>query len=64
MTKREMIEPNPGHKRYIRRDEKGRISDSVDVGKSSAADQRQHSTQVPKRGEGDKGDRPSMSEAE
>ena len=33
-TKRELIEPNPGDKRYVRRDDKGRFDESVDVGKS------------------------------
>ena len=51
MAKRELIEPNKGDKRYIRRDEKGRIKESDDVGRSLAADRR------PKKGQGDKGDR-------
>lgn len=58
MTKRELIEPNPGDKRYVRRDEDGKFTDDqTDVGKSSAADQRQHSSHKAKPGEGDKGDR-------
>lgn len=50
MPGRERIEPNPGGKRYVRRDQDGQFSkDQTDVGKSSAADQRQHSaTQVKK----------------
>ncbi|MCU1400958.1 MAG: hypothetical protein JWN62_4067 [Acidimicrobiales bacterium] len=56
-TKRELIEPNPGDKRYVRRDENGRFTEQVDVGKSSAADQRKHSSNVPKAGHGDEGDR-------
>ena len=57
-TKRELIEPNPGDKRYARRDDMGRWThDQADVGKSSAADQRQHSQTKAKPGEGDKGDR-------
>ncbi|MCU1390505.1 MAG: hypothetical protein JWL72_3843 [Ilumatobacteraceae bacterium] len=56
-TKREKITPHEGDSRYIRRDDKGRISESVDVGKSSAADQRQHSEHEPKPGHGDEGDR-------
>ena len=31
-TKRELIEPTPGDKRYIRRDDQGRIDETVDVG--------------------------------
>ena len=57
MTKRELIEPTPGDKRFVRRDEKGQFTEQVDVGKSLAADQRQHSAAKAKRGEGDKGDR-------
>lgn len=57
MTKRELIEPTPGDKRYVRRDEKGRFDEVVDVGKSLAADQRQHSKTPAKPGQGDRGDR-------
>jgi hypothetical protein len=58
MTKRELIEPKSGDKRYARRDDKGHFTDDqADVGKSAAADQRQHSTTKTKRGEGDRGDR-------
>jgi hypothetical protein len=57
MTKRELIEPTPGDKRYARRDDQGHFSEQADVGKSLAADQRQHSKTKAPRGEGDKGDR-------
>ena len=43
MTKRELIEPASGDKRYVRRDDEGHFTEQVDVGKSLAADQRQHS---------------------
>lgn len=56
MTKRELIDTGTD-KRYVRRDSKGRFSESVDVGKSAAADQRKHSKKLAPRGEGDKGDR-------
>lgn len=60
MTKRETIEPTPGDKRYVRRDETGQFTDDqVDVGKSSAADQRSHSSTPAKPGQGDRGDRQS-----
>ncbi len=56
--KRELIEPNPGDKRYIRRDANGRFtSDQVDVGRSLAADRRQKAKTKAKPGQGDKGDR-------
>lgn len=58
MTKRETIEPNNGDKRYVRRDENGRFTDDqVDVGRSLAADRRQHSDTPAKKGHGDRGDR-------
>lgn len=58
MSKRELIEPNEGDKRYMRRDQDGRFSDDqTAVGKSLAADQRQHSNTKAKPGHGDKGDR-------
>lgn len=57
--KRELIEPNEGDKRYIRRDDAGHFTeDQVDVGKSLSQDARQHSKTVAKKGQGDKGDAP------
>jgi hypothetical protein len=57
MTKREKI-GDGSDARYVRRDDDGRFtSDQVGVGRSSAADQRQHSSHEPPKGEGDKGDR-------
>ncbi len=57
MSKRELIEPTPGDKRYARRDDQGQFSQEADVGKSSAADQRRHSNHDAGPGQGDKGDR-------
>ena len=54
--KRELIKPK-GDARYIRRDAKGRIKESVDVGRSLSADSRRHSKTRAKSGSGDKGDR-------
>lgn len=56
-SKRTMIEPHPGDKRYIRRDAKGRIKESDDVSRSLAADVRRSSKTRSKSGSGDKGDR-------
>lgn len=57
--KRELLDTG-NDKRYIRRDDDGRLTDDqVDVGKSSAADQRQHSNKAAKPGQGDKSDRPA-----
>ena len=55
--KRELIEPHKGDKRYVRRDEKGRFDEVVDVGRSLAADRRTKSKTAAKPGQGDKGDR-------
>jgi hypothetical protein len=56
--RRELIEPNPGDKRYVRRDEQGRFtSDQTDVGRSLAQDQRQHARTKARPGHGDEGDR-------
>ncbi len=55
MPKREMIDTGTD-KRYVRRDEKGQFTESVDVGKSLAADRRTKAKTVAKKGEGDKGD--------
>ena len=56
-SKRELIEPHKGDKRYVRRDAKGHFKESDDVGRSLAADRRQHANTVSKPGQGDKGDR-------
>jgi len=56
-SKRTLIEPHPGDKRYVRRDAKGRIKESVDVGRSLAADRRRNAKTRSKPGAGDKGDR-------
>jgi hypothetical protein len=53
---RETIEPNKGDKRYARRDGQGQFSEQADVGKSLAADRRQHAKTVVKKGDGDRGD--------
>ena len=53
---RELIDTGTD-KRYVRRDEEGRFSESVDVGKSLAADQRQKARTRVKSGHGDEGDR-------
>ena len=44
-------------KRYVRRDPKGRIKESDDVGRSLSADPRKKAKTVSKPGQGDKGDR-------
>lgn len=55
--KRELLDTGTS-KRYARRGANGRFtSDQVDVGRSEAADQRQHSETPAKHGQGDRGDR-------
>jgi hypothetical protein len=53
--KRELMAPR-GDKRYVRRDSKGRIAKSVEVGRSLSADRRRKAKGVAKRGQGDRGD--------
>ena len=55
-SKRELIAPR-GSKRYVRRDAKGRIKESDDVGRSLSADRRRNAKAVAKPGQGDRGDR-------
>lgn len=55
-SKRELLEPTPGDKRYVRRNAKGEISTSVDLNKSLSGDDRTNSKVTSKPGQGDKGD--------
>lgn len=55
-AKRELIAPK-GDKRLIRRDERGRIKESDDLGRSLSQDRRRKSKTAAKKGQGDKGDR-------
>jgi hypothetical protein len=55
MSKREEIAPN-GDKRYIRRDDEGRIASSVDESASLSADARRKAKTNSKPGQGDRGD--------
>ena len=55
-SKRELIDT--GHdKRYVRRDDTGQFKESDDVGRSLAADRRQHAKMKAEKGQGDRGDR-------
>jgi len=53
--KRETIAPN-GDKRYIRRNEKGQIKESDDVGRSLSQDKKRAAKTEVKAGYGDRGD--------
>ena len=55
MSSREEIAPN-GDKRYIRRDDKGRIKSSVEEGRSLSDDARRKAKASVKPGQGDRGD--------
>ena len=57
MSKRELIEPNPGDKRYVRRDEQGRFNESDDVSRSLSQDVRRDAKHDAGKGHGDRGDR-------
>jgi hypothetical protein len=57
MPDREEIEPNPGDKRYVRRDNEGHFTeDQSDEGRSLSADDRRQAKHATKEGQGDKGD--------
>ena len=53
---RELIEPNKGDKRFVRRNKKGEFDKVVDVGRSLAADRRTTAKKVVPKGQGDRGD--------
>ena len=55
-SRRELI--NTGtDKRYVRRNAQGQFKESDDVGRSLAADRRQHAKAKAPKGQGDRGDR-------
>lgn len=56
-AKRELIEPTPGDKRYVRRDAAGQFKEVDDVGRSLSADRKRKAKTVAKPGQGDRGDR-------
>jgi hypothetical protein len=61
-SKRELIAPG-GDKRYIRRDDKGRIKESDDVSRSLSQDRRNQARNKVVSGQGDRGDRKRASKA-
>lgn len=56
MSKRELIAPH-GHKRLVRRDERGRFTESDDLGRAMSTDQQREAKHDTKPGQGDRGDR-------
>ena len=54
---RELIAPNAGDKRYVRRDAEGQFTgDQVDMGRSLGADNNQAAKASVPKGQGDRGD--------
>ena len=58
-SKREVIEPQAGDKRYVRRDDKGRFHEVEDVGRSLTQDRKRRARNASTKGQGDRGDRKS-----
>lgn len=58
-SRRETIEPNPGDKRYVRRNEQGEFTEQDDVGRSLGQDVRKKAETESEPGHGDRGDRKS-----
>ncbi|HEU5020969.1 MAG TPA: hypothetical protein VFT60_03735 [Bryobacteraceae bacterium] len=57
-AKRQLIEPQKGDKRYVRRDEQGQFTSSQDnVSRSLSVDRRRHAETTAPKGQGDRGDR-------
>ena len=55
-SKRELIEPSKGDKRFVRRKSDGTFGKTVDVGKSLSADSRTKAKKKVPKGQGDRGD--------
>ena len=56
MSKRELIEPNEGDKRYVRRDDDGQFKESDDLNRSLDKDNDQNARKPSKPSQGDQGD--------
>ena len=54
---RELIEPHPGDKRYVRRDAEGKFKESDNVSRSLSQDRKRTAKTATKAGQGDRGDR-------
>ncbi len=55
-SKRTLIEPRKGDRRYVRRNKKGQFKTEVKVGRSLAADRRRTAKTKVGKGQGDRGD--------
>jgi len=56
-ARRELIEPHPGDKRYVRRNADGTFKESDDVSRSLRQDVRRTAKTESRPGQGDRGDR-------
>ena len=55
-SKRTVIEPHSGDRRYVRRNKEGEFKKEVSVGRSLAADRRQKAKTKVSKGQGDRGE--------
>lgn len=55
-SKRTVIEPHKGDRRYVRRNKAGEFKKEVSVGRSLAADRRRKAKSKVAKGQGDRGD--------
>lgn len=55
-SKRTVIEPKKGDRRYVRRNKKGEFKKEVSVGRSLSADRKRTARTKVKKGQGDRGD--------
>jgi hypothetical protein len=55
-SKRTVIEPHAGDRRYVRRNKQGEFKKEVDIGRSLSADKRQKAKTKVAKGQGDRGD--------
>jgi hypothetical protein len=55
-SKRTVIEPHSGDRRYVRRNQQGEFKKEVKVGRSLSTDRRRTAKATVKKGQGDRGD--------
>jgi len=55
-SKRTVVEPHKGNKRYVRRNKQGEFKKQVSVGRSLAVDRRRTAKTKVSKGQGDRGD--------
>jgi hypothetical protein len=55
-SKRAVVEPSKGDRRYARRNKEGQFKKQVSVGRSLAADHKRTAKTKVKKGQGDRGD--------